>query len=490
MPDFDVLAIGGGTAGLTIAIGGNLFGMKTALVERHRVGGECTWTGCVPSKAILHVADVAAAARKAAEWSVDGAPAPRIDFAKVRAHVHGARNDIWQHESPDALRRQGVTVLEGTARLKGPAGEKTVAVEVDGRTVTARHVVVCTGSDPAVPNVPGLADVRYFTNETVFDELETLPGRLAVIGGGPIGCELAQAFARLGSAVTLLQSQDRLLPREDASVAPVLRKALERDGVTVVTGATLTRAEAGPDGARGATLSYRLGRDTSAGPEQSVAVDAVLVAAGRRARVKGFGLEEAGVALERDGITVDEHLQTSVPGVWATGDCVGPYRFTHVAEMMGRVVLRNIMFPWKKQKVDYSVIPWATFTDPEIGRVGLTEAEARERHGSRVEVTVMPMSRNDRAVTEGATDGFIKLVTHRKHIAGAHIVGPAAGELTQQVAMAMKWHLPVFALGMVTVYPAVAYGLHQAGDRAAMQHLKRGGFGPRMLGLVRRLALR
>jgi len=481
MPDFDVLAIGGGTAGLTVAMGGTLFGMKTALVERHRVGGECTWTGCVPSKAILHVADVAASVRKAAAWSKNGAPALDLDFAKVRDYVHATRADIWQHESPPALREMGVTVLEGAALIRS-AGPKEITVDVDGRIVTARHVVICTGSDPAVPSIDGLPETRYFTNECIFDELEELPRRLAVIGGGPIGSELAQAFARLGSEVTLIQSQDRLLPREDAAVAPVLRKALEDDGIRVLTGARLSRVTPVGDGSRGATLSID--------GQTDITVDAVLVSTGRRARIKGCGLEDVGVKLGRDGIEVDTHLQTSVPRIWAAGDCVGPYRFTHVAEMMGRTVLRNIMFPWKKQAVDYSVTPWCTFTDPEIGRVGLTEAEARKQFGDEVNVAVHPMSRNDRAITEGSTAGFIKLVTRRKHILGAHIVGPAAGELTQTVALAMKWNLPTFALSMVTIYPAVSYGLHQVSDRASMQALKRHRFPRAMLKIVRKLALR
>ncbi len=478
MPDFDVLAIGGGAAGLTIAVGGTLIGFKAALVERHRVGGECTWTGCVPSKAILHTADVAAAARVAAAWSVDGAPPPpQLDFAKVRAHVHGARDQIARTETPEHLRGEGIAVLQGSARLVAPG-----VVEVDGRSVTARHIVICSGSYPAVPDVPGLAETRTFTNETIFDDLESLPARLAVVGGGPIGCELAQAFARLGSRVTLIQSRDRLLPREEPAVSPILRAALERDGVTVLTDARLMRATPAADGGRGATLSLEGRAD--------VAADAVLIATGRRARVQGFGLEEAGVTLGHDGIQVDDHLQTSVPGVWAIGDCVGPYRFTHVAEMHGRVVLRNILFPWRKQKVDYSAIPWCTFTDPEVGRVGLTEDEARRRYGSSVHSTTLPMSRIDRAVAEGATDGFIKLVARKRKLLGAHVVGPAAGELTQQAALVMSRGLPVSALSMVTVYPAISYGLHQAADRLAGQHFKRNALLQGAAGVIRRLALR
>jgi pyruvate/2-oxoglutarate dehydrogenase complex dihydrolipoamide dehydrogenase (E3) component len=508
VPDFDVLAIGGGAAGLTIAIGGAGLGLRVALVERHRTGGECTWTGCVPSKALLHAGAVAAAARQAAAWSTDreagasGTDATdevggvRLDFGKVLAHVRGARTAIGEEESPDALRRRGITVLEGTARLlpratgaAGAAGGHTVVV--DGRQVTATHVVIATGSDPATAPIPGLDAVRFFTNESVFDELDALPDRLAVIGGGPIGCELAQAFARLGSRVTLLEAAPRLLMNEDEDVAPVVRAALERDGVVVHTDAQITGVASALGGGRGATLTAR--------GIAAVEADALLVAAGRRARTSGFGLEEAGVALTKNGIEVDEHLQTRVPGVWAIGDCVGPYRFTHVAEMQGRLVLRNILFPWKKQRFDDRVLPWATFTDPEVGHVGLTEAQARERHGDRAEALTFPLSKVDRAVTEGATDGFIKLVLtsgarglrglRGQQILGAHIVAPRAGELVQQVALAMQHNLPVSALSMMHVYPAHAYGLHQAGDRAGLRRLS-GGFASLALPLIRRLALR
>lgn len=496
MADFDVLAIGGGAAGLTIAIGGAALGLRVALVERHRTGGECTWTGCVPSKALLHAGAIAAAARQAAAWApgaqtqapslVGGA---HVDFAKVLAHVRGASATIGGEESPAALRGRGVAVLEGTARVlpRSDAPRGGHVVEVDGRRVTATHVVIATGSDPAAPPIPGLTDVRFFTNETIFEELDALPERLAIIGGGPVGCELAQAFARLGSRVDLFEALPRLLNNEDAAAAPVLQAALERDGVSVHTQAKIVQVAPAADGCRGATLTVEgIG---------NVAADAVLVAAGRRARTgAALGLEEAGVELAKNGIQVDEHFQTTVPGIWAIGDCVGPYRFTHVAEQQGRVVLRNILLPWKKQRFDERVIPWATFTDPEVGHVGLTEREARERYGDKADALTFPLAKVDRAVADGATEGFIKLVLKRgltgQQILGAHIVAPRAGELVQEVALAMQHKLPVGALSMVHVYPAYAYGLHQAADRARLQRLARGGLAAHVLPVVRRLALR
>ncbi len=505
MTDFDVIVIGGGTGGLTVAIGGAALGLRVALVERHRTGGECTWTGCVPSKALLHVGAIAAAARRAAAWAPDekagrqrvdgrdgaddlrpsaGPHGVRVSFPKVMAHVRAVREAIWRAESPEALCQRGIAVLEGTARLgpRRPGSKPGHAVDVDGRSLTATHVVIATGSGPAVPPIPGLLDVRFLTNETIFDELDELPERLAVIGGGPIGCELAQAFARLGSSVTLLEAEPQLLGDEDEAVAPVLQAALERDGVSVLVSAQVTRAAPAADGGRGAMLTI--------GGIGDVTADAVLVATGRRARTRDLGLEGAGVALAENGIAVDEYLRTSAPNVWAVGDCVGPYRFTHVAEAQGRVVLRNVLFPWRKQRFDDRVIPWATFTDPEVGRVGLTEAEARERHGDKVEAVTLPLHKLDRAVTDAATDGFIKLVLKGQRILGAHIIAPRAGELVQEVALAMRHKLPVGALSMAHVYPAYSYGLHQAADRAGLRRLERGVLPGMALSVVRRLALR
>jgi len=493
--DFDVIAIGAGSAGLTIGLGGAALGLRVALVERHRTGGECTWTGCVPSKALLHAAAVAAAARKAAAWTPDvepnhpqgaaGSDRFRVDFGKALAHGRRARDAIGATETPAALNQRGVTVLEGTARLRARPGGKAHGahvVEVDGRPMTATHVVIATGSEPELPPIPGLDGVRCFTNESIFDQLEALPPRLAVIGGGPVGCELAQAFARLGSHVMLFETEPRLLPNEDEAVAPLVQAALERDGVTVHTGATIASAAPSSADGRGAVLTAEgIGH---------VAADAVLVAAGRRARTSGLGLDEAGVALTANGVAVDQHLQTTVPGIWAIGDCVGPYRLTHVAELQGRTVLRNILFPWKKQRFDDRVIPWATFTDPEVGRVGLTEREARDRFGAKIDALTFPLEKVDRAVAEGTTEGLIKLVLRGTTILGAHVVAPRAGELVQEVALAMQHKLPVNALSMVHVYPAYAYGLHQAADRAGLQRLARSWIASRGLHLIRHLALR
>lgn len=489
MTDFDVVVIGGGAAGLTVAVGGAGLGLRVALVERHRLGGECTWTGCIPSKALLHVAGLAHAARELAGLATGSEPPPAgqpagppVDFARAIAHVRRARETIARTEDARALRARGVTVLLGEAVLlpRVRTGRRN-AVAVDGRPYSARHVVLATGSEPAIPPVPGLAEARHLTNETLFDALDTLPPRLAVIGGGPVGCEMAQAFARLGSRVTLFQSGPRLLPRDDPDASAAVQQALARDGVTIRTGVRLSRVDPSPDGGRGATLAVE-GTGT-------VTADAVLVSAGRHPRTAGLGLEEAGVRLGRDGIAVDHYLQTSAPGVWAVGDCAGPYRFTHMADVQGRAVLRNVLVPWLKRKVDYRVVPWATFTDPEVAHVGLTEPQARERHGRRCAVVHLPLGRVDRAVTDGATDGFIKLVLRGQTILGAQVVAPRGAELIQELALAMQRRLPVGVLSMVHVYPSYSYGLHQANDVHWSRSASGGALGKVALPLLRRAAL-
>ena len=326
--------------------------------------------------------------------------------------------------------------------------------------------MIATGSRPAVPALPGLEAAGYLTNETVFDQLQELPGRLAIIGGGPVGVELAQAFARLGSRVMVLSRSPRLLPREEQAVSQALQTFLEREGVSILKG--VTAQEVAPAAVSGA---HRVIYRSDDGTRGAVAADRIVVATGRRPNVKGLGLTEIGGAVGTHGVRVDAYLRTTVPGIWACGDVSSRYRFTHVAEAEARLIIRNIMFPWIKEKMNYAVVPWTIFTEPEIGRVGCTEQEARERHGSKVTVEHFSLSHSDRAVTDAATDGFIKLVLRWQRILGAHIVGPRAGELIQQVALLMRYKLPVSALTMIHTYPTYSYALHQANDAYTISRL-------------------
>ena len=462
-PEFDITVIGAGSGGLAAAITGATLGLRVALVERERLGGECLWTGCVPSKALLHAAALAQAAREAARWNGDNVSAPPLDFQAVIRHVHAARTTIEASENQAALEQQGITVVRGAARIAAPA-----VVAVGARRLRSRHIVIATGSHPAVPALPGLEAAGYLTNETVFDQLQELPARLAVIGGGPVGVELAQAFARLGSRVTVLSRSPRLLPREEPEVSSALQTFLEREGVVVLKG--VTAQEVVPAAVSG---PHRVAYQTEHGERDVVVADRIVVATGRRPNVDGLGLTEVGGAVVANGVRVDSYLRTTVPGIWACGDVSSRYRFTHVAEAEARLIIRNIMFPWIKEKMNYAVVPWTIFTEPEIGRVGCTEQGATERHGSKVTVEHFPLSHTDRAVTDAATDGFIKLVLRGQRILGAHIVGPRAGELIQQLAVLMRHKLPVSALTMIHTYPTYSYALHQANDAYTINQLAR-----------------
>ncbi|HEX8692312.1 MAG TPA: mercuric reductase [Longimicrobium sp.] len=450
MERYDLAVIGGGTAGLVSAAVSAGIGAKTALVEQHRLGGECLWTGCVPSKAIIRSAAVLAAVRRAAEFGLDvGGGA--ADFARVMERVRGAIAAIEPHDSPQRFRGMGVDVVEGRARFLSPD-----EAEVDGRRVRAKRWIVATGSRTAVPDVPGLEEAGYLTHETVWS-LGRLPESLLVLGGGPIGVEMAQAFARLGSRVTVVSSAAHLLDREDPEVAAVLQGQLEREGIALRLGA------------RAAAVRVEDGRKVVAvrgpGGEAEHRAEEILVATGRRANVEGFGLEAIGVECLPKGIVADESLRTSVANVWAAGDVVGPYRFTHVADYQARIAAPNALFPVRR-KVDYRVVPWCTYTEPEVARVGLTEAEARERWGDRAGVFRYEHHSLDRAVCDGEPEGLTKMVLDpRGRIVGAHVVGPRAGETIHEAVLAVRHRLKLSDLsGMIHVYPTYPESLKRAAD--------------------------
>ena len=412
------------------------------------MGGECLWTGCVPSKALIACASAAHAVRQSERFGV--AAAPRVDFSRSMQWVHGARNRIAPNDSPGRFRSLGVDVIEGHARLLGFG-----RVEVDGRVVEARHIVVATGSVPSIPDIPGLSSVDYLTTESLF-EVTALPAELTIIGGGAIGLELGQAFSRLGSRVRIIEAATALLPREDHELAALLQAQLEREGVELLL--DTAAEEVMRDGTR-----ILVGCRTAGAPRRSVRSDALLVATGRQARTSGLGLEAAGVEVNARGVVVDERLRTSARNVWAAGDVTGGPLFTHVADYQARLVVRNALFPLTSA-VDYRAIPWVTFTDPELAHVGLTENEARDRIGSRVRIWRKPFANVDRAITDGETAGMVKIITdERGRILGGHILGARAGSMIGEIALAMKHGLPVRALGnLVHAYPTYADAIRQA----------------------------
>lgn len=435
---YALCVIGGGAAGLVAAGGAAQLGARTLLIEQHRMGGECLWNGCVPSKALLHMASLAKL-RGGMAW------------AEAKAHVDGAIATIAPHDSPERFRAFGVEVLLARAVFAGRD-----SIEADGRRITARRFVIATGSAPMVPPVPGLEDVPFLTNETIFD-LDALPAELLILGGGAIGTELAQAFARLGSKVTVVE-RDRLLTNSDEEAAALVRTSLEADGVTILERSEVARV------VHGITLHLKSGA-TLTGTH-------LLVAAGRAARVEGYGLDRAGVTADRKGIAVDTFLRTSNPKIFAIGDCRDGPRFTHASDQDARAVIANALFPrplWREST--YEALPSVVYTDPELAHVGLTEAAARARHPD-VEVHRADLDHNDRAVTEGATAGFVKLIARGNRVMGATLVGPHAGELLPLARLAVTGKIGLSDIAAQTIaYPTLADSLRQAADAASQAKL-------------------
>jgi pyruvate/2-oxoglutarate dehydrogenase complex dihydrolipoamide dehydrogenase (E3) component len=443
----DICVIGAGSAGLSVAAGASQLGARTVLIESGKMGGDCLNYGCVPSKALLAAAHAAQAARQANRFGVR-LPEPTVDFAKVRDHVQGVIGSIAPHDSQERFEGLGVTVIRAPASFTRP-GE----LAAGDYAIRARRFVVATGSTPFVPPLPGLDQVPYLTNETVFDLAER-PRHLLVLGGGPIGCELAQAFRRLGSEVTVIEMA-RLLPKDDVDAVAVVRNRLQAEGVRLLEETKVVRAEAVSEG-------IKLAIESKSGPD-SVTGSHLLIAAGRRPNVAGLGLERAGIAVGRQGITVDPSLRTTNRRVFAIGDAIGGLQFTHAAGYHAGIVIRRALFRLPA-KMNPGAIPWVTYTDPELAQTGETEASARQK-GLDVATTLSPFSGNDRARTERDTDGFVKIVSRRNgRILGATIVGAQAGELIQVWALAIARGLKLSAMaGLVAPYPTRG----ETGKRAA-----------------------
>lgn len=422
MARYDLAVIGGGTAGLVAAVGAAGQGARTLLVEKHRTGGDCLWTGCVPSKALLTAAEHAHIARSSSHLGVH-VDEVRVDFAAAMAHVKSAIATIEPHDSPDRLRREGVEVIHGTARFTGPD-----ELEVDGRRIGFRRAMIATGATPVVPPIPGLTEVEPLTSDTLWD-LTELPRRLIVLGGGAIGAELGQAFARLGSQVTIVEMADRLLPREEPDASARMTAAFEEEDITVRAGTKAVGVAV--DAQRGKLLRVE---SAATGDTDEIPFEEILVAVGRAPTTKDLGLDAAGVELtDRGAIAVDDRLRTANPRIFAGGDATMLLPFTHVAAAHGATVVQNALFGLRA-KVDHDTIPWVTFTDPEVARVGLSAADARERFGDGVTVRTAPHAELDRAIATGRTDGFAQLVGDPKgRIVGATIVGPRAGESIGEV---------------------------------------------------------
>jgi pyruvate/2-oxoglutarate dehydrogenase complex dihydrolipoamide dehydrogenase (E3) component/uncharacterized membrane protein YdjX (TVP38/TMEM64 family) len=443
--DYNLIVIGGGSAGLVTSYIAAAVRAKVALIERDRMGGECLNTGCVPSKTLIRSARLLADARDSARFGIRGMHA-QYEFADLMARVREVIATIAPHDSRERYRELGVDAIAGDARVVSPW-----EVEVDGRRLSARALVIATGSQPVVPKLPGLDAIDYVTTDNLWS-LDTQPKELVILGGGPIGCELAQAFGRIGSKVTVVEMAAQLLGREDEDAAEQVEKALSgKDAVRVATSCKATRCEG--NGSEGTLVCEQEGR------EVRFQFDRLLLALGRRPNVDSTDLKELGVALSDKGnIVTDPFLGTNFPSISVCGDVAGPYQFTHVAAHQAwYAAVNSLVRPFWSFRADYSVIPWCTFTDPEVARVGLSEAEAKEQ-GVEVEVTRYEMAELDRAVTDGEAHGFVKVLTSpgSDKIRGATIVGSHAGELIAEFVLAMKHGLGLNKLlGTIHVYPTM-----------------------------------
>jgi len=457
---YNLVVLGAGTAGLVTAALAAGLGARVALVERHLMGGDCLNVGCVPSKALIRASRFVAEARRAEEI---GLPAPRdaeIDFGAAMERMRRIRAQIAREDSASRYRDDlGVDVYLGAARF---LDAETVAVE--DRRLGFRKAVIATGARAAAPPIEGLADAGYRTNETIF-ELTSRPRRLGVIGAGPIGCELAQAFRRLGCEVVLLDHAPRILPREDADAAAIVEAVLRREGIRLALGATLEKVER-----RGAEKILRFAQ---AGAGLEVAVDEILVGVGRAPNVEGLGLEAAGVDFDaRRGVRVDDHLRTTNRRIYAAGDVCMDWKFTHAADAAAKLVVQNALFlPTKR--LSSLVMPWCTYTDPEVAHVGLSEAEAAAR-GTAIDTWRVPLHEVNRAVTDGEEDGLVKIhvARGRDRIVGATIVAAHAGEMIGELTLAIGAKLGLGALlGVIHPYPTQAEGIKRAAAAHARSRL-------------------
>ncbi|MGB5970610.1 MAG: FAD-dependent oxidoreductase [Spirulinaceae cyanobacterium] len=434
--EYDVVVIGGGSGGLVVASVAAQLKAKVALVEKDRLGGDCLWYGCVPSKSLIHAARSAYEVKHAARFGVH-TEGVKIDFAQANSHVQKVIAAIEPNDSPERFRGLGVEVIFGSGQF---LDSKTFVV--GNRQLKARAFVIATGSRPSAPPITGLEEAGYLTNEQVFS-LQELPESLAIIGAGPIGCELGQSFHRLGAEVTIIASRQHILHKEDPEAAEVVERQLESEGIRILKA---SRAE---------KVEVIEGKKCVIAGDEKVLVEEILVAAGRAPNVETLNLEAAGVKYDKKGIKVNEKLQTSNNRIYACGDVIGGYQFTHVAGYEGGVAATNALFlPFSK--ANYEVIPWATFTDPELARVGLTEEQARKRYGDDIYINKQEFADVDRAQAEGATAGFCKIITKGNgEILGAHIVGASAGELIHEVVLAMANKLKVSALKGIHIYPTL-----------------------------------
>ena len=457
---YNVVVIGAGTAGLVTAAGTAGLGGRVALIERNKMGGDCLNFGCVPSKALISSARLIARIRRAPDWGLRRME-PQFEFAEVFERMRERRALIAPNDSQERFESLGVDVFRGEAKFLSPH-----TVQIGDKILRARNFVIATGSRATIPKLAGIESVKFFTNETIFDELGTKPKSMIILGGGPIGCELAQMFRRLGVRITILQRRDQLLSKEDRDVADFLEDGLASEGVRIVKKAE-AHSVATTDA--GKVALELLDRRSDGITETVVFADALLLATGRTPNLRSLDLKAAGVEFDERGIRVNGYLQTSQPHIYAVGDVIGPYQFTHMADAQARVVVRNILMPVQllRQKMDYSVVPWCTYVDPEIATVGLTESAARKQNIEYDAFTVK-MNEVDRAVVESEDEGFARVLVAKgtDKILGATLVCDHAGDLLHELVLAKRHGIGLGGIAStIHAYPTFAELARKLGDK-------------------------
>lgn len=456
---YNLVVIGGGAAGLTASAFGGELGAKVALIEKAHLGGDCTWVGCVPSKALLKVAKVAHHIRTADKYGLMLNEAPKVDMKHVKARINGIIHEVYEGETPEVFRNRGVEVIEGKAQFLDAN-----RVQVGDRILESKKFVIATGARPLVIPIEGLDEIDYLTNETFFDN-ERLPEHLVVMGAGAIGMEMAQAYSRLGAKVTVVGLD--VMPRDDRQAVDVLKTVFKREGVTIIEDLVTKLEKTGENTFKAYTKHG-----------EQLSGDMLLVAIGRAPVVEGLGLDKAGVEYSNKGIPVNKFLETNIPHIYAIGDVTTGPKLTHYAGFQGSIAGRNALFPVVNSNGHTELYPWVTFTDPEVAQVGLTEKAAREKHGEEVKTYVLPLTEGDRSLAEGDTDGFVKIIYKGSgELLGTTIVAERAGEMIQEYTAALAGGGLRGLISTIHAYPTYADVAKKAASKVLLKELFEGTSG-------------
>ena len=463
MSKFDLTIIGGGVGGLVTASGASQLGAKVALVEKEKLGGDCLYYGCVPTKSLVHTARIISLLRRSSDFGLNPAKVD-FEFKKIMDHMRSIQKKIGKHDNPERFEKMGVKLFFGNGSFID-----TGTFEVNGEKIKSRKFLIATGSRPITPSIPGLDKVDYLNNVKILS-LNKLPESLIVMGAGPVGVEFAQVFNRFGCKVTILEKVGQILPKEDKELADSLENILKKEGIEINTCINIIKVDQ--------SENKKIVEAECTGTKKRFEADELLVSVGQTPNVEDLNLDKIGVKTTQSGIiVVDETMKTTVPNIWACGDVTGMFPFTHMAEYEAGLVVSNALFPLVKRKMDKRVVPWATFTDPELARVGLSEDEARKQHGE-IKIYKYSFKDHDRAVIDGETEGLIKLVCDKKgKILGASILGVGAGDLINEYIFAMKNNMPLQKIsGTIHIYPSMGQIVKRGADQYYSEKLFSGWF--------------